>query len=271
MKGLVAALALVGCAGPIDVARTVTPSEAASANGTSFHAAAIVRGQARAALPPGVTVAANEILVPRPGTFTYSLDPGEKVVRDKAGNITAVAVPKGDETAHFIAGTATLDGNEVRGELVGHVEHVPLLPDDRVELRGKFAPGDAVPTGGRVETTRAWSAFVFGSVLLGGAWLPSVIVGATSSVDANHWLYVPIIGPWAAYAARDACTPSVDPRPCLADAGERIAIIVDGILQSTSAVLLVVGLPTSATVTWGKQARLRVAPSLGGITIDGRF
>ena len=271
MRHALWAIALVGCAGPIDVARTVTPSEAVAANGTSFHATAIVRGQAKAPLPENVVVAANEIQVPRPGVFTYALDPGEKVVRDKAGNITGVAAPSGEESAHFVPGTATLEGNEVHGELVGHVEHVPLLADDRIELRGRFAPGDSIPTGGHVQTTRAWSALAFGGALLGGAWLPSIIVAAASSVDANHWLYAPIVGPWIAYASRDSCAPSVDPRPCLSDAGERIAIIADGILQTTGAVLVVVGLPSSAEIKWGKQARLRVAPSFGGISIDGVF
>ena len=276
MRRALAAIAFaLGCAGPMDVERTVSPSEAVSANGTSFHAAAIVRGNARAGLPADATVAVNdkgaaEVDVVRPGVFTYALDPGEKVVRDAQGRITGVAAANGEEGARFVPGTASLEGSEVRGELAGHVERVPLLPDDRIELRGRFAPGDAIPTGGKIETTRAWSALAFGGALLGGAWLPSIVVGAASDVDANHWLYLPIVGPWIAYAARDTCVAAVDPRPCLSDAGSRIGLIADGILQSTGAVLLV-GLPASAEVKWGKQARVRVAPSFGGISIDGVF
>lgn len=270
MRRALAALALVGCAGPIDVARTVTPGEASAANGTSFHAVAIVRGQARAPLPPDVTVVDGEVRVPRPGAFTYSLDQGETVVRDKQGRVVGVS-SNGAVAARFIPGTASLEGSEVRGELEDHVERVPLLPSDRIELRGRFAPGDAVPTGGHVATTRAWSALAFGGVLLGGAWLPSVVVAAASDVDANHWLYVPIVGPWVAYATRDACAPNVDPRPCLSDAASRVGLIADGILQTTGAVLLVVGLPSSAEVKWGKEARLRIAPTFGGLSIDGRF
>jgi hypothetical protein len=281
MKRAVAVAALLmGCAAPIDVERAVTPSEAVAANGTSFHATAILRGEARAALPEGVTVdPAPEVVVPRPGTFTYALDPGETVVRDKQGRIVGVSTPPSDpkgkpHVTRFVAGTAELDGNEVHGELEGHVERVPLLPGDRIELRGRFGPGQEVPTGGRVVTTRAFSALAFGGVLLGGAWLPSVIVAASSSVDANHWLYVPVVGPWIAYGTRDACAPAVDPRPCLNDAGERIGIIADGVLQSTGAVLLVVGLPSSAEVRWGKQARVRIGPAFGrfaGLSVDGRF
>lgn len=279
-RALVAlACAAVGCAAPIEVDKVASPAEAEGANGTHFRAVALMRGQARAPLPPGVTVSAGEVLVPRPGEFTYALDPGEKVVRDAQGRITGVETPASDpkgapHVTRFVVGTATLDDARVRGELEGHVEHVPLLAGDRIELHGTFAPGETVPTGGTIATRRAWSALGFGAALLGGAWLPSVIVGATSGVDANHWLFVPVVGPWIAYAARDGCQPAVDPRPCLNDASERIGIIADGILQSTGAVLMIVGLPTSAEVRWGKSARLHVGPRVGrfsGVSIDGIF
>lgn len=276
---LVLALAAVACAAPMEVDKVTSPAEAARANGTKLRAVAVLRGRARAALPDGATVTSTEVLVPRPGVFTYALDPGESVVRDAHGVVVGVSTPSDDargatRVTRFVPGTATLDDGRVRGELEGHVEHVPLLPGDRVELRGTFAPGERVPTGGRVVATRAWSALGFGGALLGGAWLPSVIVAATSGIDANHWLYVPVAGPWAAYAARDACTPAVDPRPCLGDAGERVALIADGILQATGAVLMLVGLPTRAEVRWGKEAWLRVEPSVGvttSLSVRARF
>lgn len=261
-------LLATSCAAPIEVTKVATPSEAAQANGTTFHATAVMRGDARAALPADATIEASkdvlEVRVPRPGTFTYALDPGETVVRDDQQRI--VGVKSGEQVTRFIPGTATLEGNEVRGELEGHVERLPLQPSDRIELRGTFAPGESIPTGGKVEVTRAWSAIGFGGALLGGAWIPSIIVAAMSSIDANHWLYVPVVGPWAAYATRDACVPSQDPRPCLGDAGERIGLIIDGILQTTGAVLMIVGLPSSAEVHWGKTAKVRVSPLTGSIT-----
>jgi hypothetical protein len=262
-------LLLASCAAPIEVTKIATASEAAEANGTKLHATTIIRGEARAPLPPDATISATkdvlEARVPRPGVFTYSLDPGETVVRDEQQRVVGVTSPS-TGTTRFIAGTATLEGNEVRGELEGHVERLPLLPTDRVELKGTFAPGETVPTGGTVETTRATSALAFGSVLLSGAWLPSIIVAATSGIDANHWLYVPIAGPFIAYATRDDCVPQVDPRPCLNDAGERVALILDGIIQASGALLVVVGLPTSAEVRWGKQASVRLSPFSGSIS-----
>jgi hypothetical protein len=259
-----------GCAGPIEVVKTTSPEEASQASGTKLHAIAIVRGQARAPLPPDATVTATEARVPRPGIFTYALDPGEVVLRDAEKRIVGVKSADGRVTS-FIAGSATQEGSDIKGELDEHIERVPLLPSDRIELRGTFAPGESVPTGGTIAVTRSWAALGFGGALLGGAWLPSVIVAATSSVDANHWLYVPAIGPWIAYATRAACTPQVDPRPCLNDAAEHVALIADGILQSTGAVLLVLGIPSSAEVRWGTQAHARIMPLPGGISISGTF
>ena len=126
------------------------------------------------ALPEGATISAEkdtlEARVPRPGVFTYALDPDEKVVMDDRKRI--VGVKSGDHTTRFIAGTATQEGTEVKGELEDHVERLPLLATDRIELRGAFAPGEVVPTGGKIETTRAWSAIGFGTALLAGGWLP---------------------------------------------------------------------------------------------------
>lgn len=277
MKRALLSLAFaVGCATPIEVLKVASVEEAAGANGTKLHVVAIIRSPARAAMPPETTVevakGGAEAHVPRPGIFTYALDPDEKVVRDEQGRI--IGVKSGERRTRFIAGTATLEGNEVHGELEDHVERVPLVAGDRVELRGTFAPGETVPTGGRVATTRAWSALIFGGVLLGGSWLPSIVVGATSGVDANHWLFVPIVGPFIAYATRDACPPSEDPTACFADAGTRIALIADGIFQSTGAILMLVGLPTTAEVRWGKDARLRIAPTFGryaGLSLEGSF
>jgi hypothetical protein len=268
MRTAIVMLLACGCAGPIDVTRQVTAREASAANGTKLHAVAIVRGQARAPLPDGATVVELEARVARPGVFTYALDPDEKVLYDDQKRI--VAVKSGEHVTKFIAGTATLEGNEVKGELEDHVERLPLLETDRVELRGTFAPGESVPTGGKIETTRAWSALGFGAALLGGAWLPSVIVAASSDIDANHWLYLPVAGPWVAYAMRDACVPDIDPRPCLNDAGARVGLIIDGILQTTGFGLLLVGLPSSAELKWsqkdGTTARVRIEPFLGRIS-----
>lgn len=262
------ALLVSGCAQPIEIVKVTSPAEAAEANGTKLRAMAVIRGEQRAALPEGVTIDpakdAPEVVVPRPGIFTYTLDRDDAVVRDDKGVITGVKT--GLHVTHFIPGTAHADAVAVTGELEGHVERVPLFPGDRIELRGTFAPNERTPLHGKVEVTRSWSALAFGGALLGGAWVPSIIVGATSGVDANHWLFLPIAGPWIAYATRDACPQSTsDPTSCFADAGTRIGLAIDGVLQATGALLMLVGLPSSSDITWG------VAPTASGISIHGRF
>ena len=166
MKRSLAAFALVallGCAGPVEATRVVAPADAASFRVTKLHPVAIVRGDARAALPAGAEVDKTEVRVAQPGTFEYPLDPGETVERDKTGNVVAVKTPGDPPTlTKFVPGTAKLEDDVVRGELEGHVQRVPLLANDKIELKGTLVAGDSLPNGGSVETSRAWTALVFG-------------------------------------------------------------------------------------------------------------
>ena len=270
---------LAGCAGPVDAIKVVSPAEASQANGTKLKAVAILRGEQRAALPDGVTVQASkegsEVHVPREGTFEYALDPGETALRDKEGRIIAVKSGEG-RAAHetrFVAGTAEQQGDVIRGELEGHVERVPLFPGDRIELRGTFGVGETLPLDGKVEVTRAWSALGFGAAMLGGAYLPSLVVGATSSTDA--WLFAPVVGPWIDYVTRDACQTNADPTSCFGDSAQRIALIFDGIVQGAGLILVLVGLPSTSMITWGKDGKtaLHLAPTIGnpGLSLSGTF
>ncbi|CAN5119591.1 hypothetical protein BH09MYX1_BH09MYX1_62000 [soil metagenome] len=270
-------LALVGCAGPVDVTRVVTPADAAAFRTTKLHPAAIVRGEARAELPAGALVDATEVRVVQPDTFVYPLDEGETVERNKAGQIIAVKTPGDPPTlTNFIAGTAVFEDNQVRGELEGHEQHVPLLATDKIELKGTLVSGDTLPNGGTVETSRAVSALVFGAVALGLGWLPSLYVAASSSVGSDGWLAVPGFGPWIALAARPECIPDPStPSPtCLDDGTSRIGLVADGILQTAGLALLIFGIPSHTEITWSKDAKLQVVPMFGvanGLTLRGTF
>ncbi len=272
-------LAPCGCAGPVEAIKVASPGEASGANGTPLHAVAILRGDQRAGLPAeGVTVQGNEVLIARPGTFTYRLDPGEDVGVDEQGRVAAVRTPGNPPTiTYFVPGTAVHVGNEVRGELKGHQEHVPLLPSDKLEMRGTFAPGETIPLGGEVEVQRAWSALIFGGSLFALGYIPSVAVAAGSPHDYDRMLYLPLFGPWVDLVQRDNCTPDpIDPTKCFADGTARIGLIVDGIVQDTGLLLMLVGLPSYAVVEWGKkkQARVRVGPTFGrvnGVGVQGSF
>lgn len=270
-------LALAGCAGPVEAIKVVSPQEASGANGTALRPVAILRAEQRAALPAaGVTVQGLEVLVKREGTFVYDLDPGEKVETNKQGQVLAVHGTGDPATVtRFIPGTAVQDGNQVRGELEGHQEHVPLLPSDRLEMRGTFAPGDTLPLGGKVDVERAWSALVFGTSLLALGYIPSIAVAASSPHDYDRMLYAPLFGPWIDLVQRDNCTPDpIDPTKCFGDAAAHIGLIADGIIQDTGLLLMLVGLPSYAVVKWGDHASLRVGPVFGtttGIGAQGSF
>ena len=273
---LALALAGAGCAGPINVTRLVSPPDAAMYRATKLRPTAILRGEGRADLPDGALVDAKEVRVPNAGAFAYHLDPGETVEKNAKGEIVAVHTPgEPPSVTRFIAGTATQTADDIQGELEGHELHVPLLGTDRVVLAGSLSPGDPLPAGGKVESVRAWSALLFGSVAFLLAYVPSVYVAATSSTKGEGWLALPVFGPWAALGARNDCVPDpTSPGPtCAPDATSKIGIITDGIIQGVSAGILLVGLPSHTEITWpGGQARL--VPTLGsanGLSVVGKF
>ncbi|HEX7600724.1 MAG TPA: hypothetical protein VF316_03925 [Polyangiaceae bacterium] len=274
---LSAALA-AGCAGRLDVSRVVSPPDAAMYRATKLRPTSVLRGEGKADLPEGALVDAKEVRVPQPGPFVYHLDPGETVEKNPKGEILAVHTPgEPPGVTRFIAGTATQQGDDITGELEGHELHVPLLPTDRVMLAGTLEPGDTLPAGGKVESVRAWSALLFGGVAFMLAYVPSIYVAASSSTKSEGWLAVPVIGPWAALGAREACVPDPNsPGPtCAGDATSKIGLITDGIIQAVSTGILLVGLPSHTEVTWpGGQARMRVVPTFGtanGLAVVGTF
>ncbi len=248
---VLAPLLLVACAGPIDVSHVVDAPEAPAYRGTKLHPTAIVRGGARAPLPPDAIVQKGEVQVPQNGTFEYALDPGETVERNRVAQVTEVR-GAGHAPVKFVPATTSFDGLVVRGELETHVQRVALQPGDKIELGGTVQPGDILPYGGSVDGSRAWTALVFGAAILAGGWIPSIYVAASSNVGSDGWLAVPAFGPWIALASRPDCVPDPStPLPtCLDDSTARIALIADGILQTAGLGLLILGLPTHTDVTW---------------------
>jgi hypothetical protein len=262
----------VGCAGPVAVTQVVDAADAPAYRSTKLHPTAIVRGGARAALPPDAVVDKTEVRIPQNGTFEYPLDPGETVERDRVARVTEVR-GAGHPPIRFVPATTSFDGSVVRGELEGHLQRVPLVAGDKIEIGGTLAPGDLLPYGGSVDASRAWTALVFGAVILAGGWFPSIYVAASSSVGSDGWLAVPAFGPWIALAARPECVPDPStPIPtCLDDGTARIALIADGILQTAGLGLLVFGIPTHTEVTWRgetdaepkKSVKFDVTPMVG--------
>lgn len=73
-----------------------------------------------------------------------------------------------------------------------------------------------------------------GGGVLAAAYIPSFIVGVGSSNSSDKWLLMPVLGPWIDVAERGCGGPS-----CGGDAGNKILLIGDGILQLGGAAALV--------------------------------
>jgi len=276
---LASVVMLAGCSSTVDARRLVSPAEAAEYRGTKLVPVAIMRGDEVAELPEGavVSVAARVVRVPRPGNFRYHIDAGETVEADAGGRIVAV---HGARVTRFVPGTVVREEGDLVGELATHEEEVPLEPDDRIELEGTLAAGDELPGGGSVESKRSGGAIAFGLVSFILSYGPSAFVAATSPSRSDQWLWAPVAGPWIDLATRPHCTADMSipypVDPCLPESLARFGLIVSGILQTSGALLTLVGLPSSAEVRWGdRQARtVRVGPALGtanGLSVDGTF
>lgn len=276
---LASVVTLTGCSSTVDARRLLSPAEAAEYRGTKLVPVAIMRGDEVADLPDGavVSVAARVVRVPRPGNFRYHLEAGETVETDAEGHVVAA---HGVRVTRFVPGTVVREGDDLVGELATHEEEVPLEPDDRIELKGTLEAGDELPGGGKVESHRAGGAIAFGLVSFILSYGPSAFVAATSPSKSDQWLWAPVVGPWIDLATRPKCTADMSipypVDPCLPESLARFGLIVSGILQSSGALLTLIGLPTSAEVRWGDhQARsVRVGPAFGsanGLSVAGNF
>ena len=107
-----------------------------------------------------------------------------------------------------------------------------------------------------------------GVVIFGVSYLPVLVVGATSGLDADHTLFVPIAGPWIDFAQRPGCSPASQ---CNGENTDRVLLALDGVLQGVGALTIVGGLLTTAhetkTVRTARTIdvpRLRLAPARFG-------
>lgn len=217
-----AAAPLVGllacaCSQTLEVERAVTPVEAA--RGGRLAPAAIVRGGETTPLPEG-SVVVGQTVVTAGGAGVFEIDERARVV-----------MARGEDGAW----------SEPRTLALGK--------DDRVLLRGTLGVGDAVPGGGRVVSKRLGGAIVFGTISFAVAYAPAAIGAAVSTIDADHLLAVPVVGPWLMLANRPAC--SIDPdigANCVPDTFARFGAVMSGIFQALGVAFIVAGLPSRAAI-----------------------
>lgn len=121
----------------------------------------------------------------------------------------------------------------------------PIRPPESVPYRG-----GPVPAGYHLEERRSRALIISGGLVLGIPWvLGASVVWGTNFPNHSGWLLVPALGPWLTLATRH------DSRDCNGgstgdcfeeglNAVTRTVLVLDGLMQTAGAVMLVVGLTT---------------------------
>lgn len=91
-----------------------------------------------------------------------------------------------------------------------------------------------------------------GVIIFGASYVPAVVVGATSGLDADHTLFVPIAGPWIDLAQRPDCSPASQ---CNAENTNKVLLATDGVVQALGALTVVGGFLTPARETTSVRTR----------------
>lgn len=176
-----------------------------------------------------------------------------------------------DESGHTIAVRSGTDWTEPQGPMT-------FQKNDRIVLRGTLHPGDELPDGSKVVLKRQTGALVFGSLAFGLAYIPAAIGGVVSSVDGDHPLAVPLVGPWIMLTTRPACV--VDPTVganCVPDTMARFGAVMSGIFQSLGLVFVIAGLPAHAVLEEPpppeekEKTSIQIVPMPNGVGVVGTF
>lgn len=113
-----------------------------------------------------------------------------------------------------------------------------------------------------------------GVILLGTSYAAVAVTAGSSDIEADRWLAVPVIGPWAALIARDRCGLGRAQGYCDGVSFDQVGLIASGSLQAVGAVLILSG--ALRQERRGKaRAGLVVAPTAGragyGLNARGTF
>jgi hypothetical protein len=95
------------------------------------------------------------------------------------------------------------------------------------------------------------------------AYVPVVVVGATSGLNADRTLFVPLAGPWIDLAQRPGCTPA---SACSGESSAKVLLVVDGVFQALGALTVLGSFFDTAHVTTtvqraALQPTVRITPA----------
>jgi hypothetical protein len=279
------AMLIVGCSSSVAVTRTYTPEDAARRD-PRLTPVAVIRGEEPMSVPPNAHVEEDRVAWPNdPGEHVLKLRRGDVIEADGEGRIVAVRSGESPSAVtRFVVGSAVSpDGsNEVRGRLQDNETVIPLKPGDRILMKGSFAPDESVPGGGYVATSRSTGALAAGIAFTLLSYGPSVYVGATSKLKADHALLAPVAGPWIDLATRPKCVPPPGSQilpvsPCIFETVSQVGLVAGGVVEALGAALIAVGLPSKSRVAYDQDHGVgwtlvpHVGPGTGSVTAVGRF
>jgi hypothetical protein len=119
---------------------------------------------------------------------------------------------------------------------------------------------------------------VSGLATFGISYGAAALVAASSDLNADHRLFVPIAGPWMALSDRGGCGAGT-PRSCNAATTNQVLIIADGVFQALGALLVVESFLNPETITTRRASaeppQIHLAPTFGangyGLSAFGSF
>jgi hypothetical protein len=117
----------------------------------------------------------------------------------------------------------------------------------------RYVEGRPIPPGYHMESRPKKGLVIAGPIVFGVPYIFSASVAASSRYSPDRWLYLPVIGPFADLAARASqqCTSNtvqVGPgqtdttESCIDDSGARFTLMLDGLMQTAGATMLILGL-----------------------------
>jgi hypothetical protein len=106
-----------------------------------------------------------------------------------------------------------------------------------------------------------------GLVTFGLSYIPAVVVAGSSTLEADHHLYVPVAGPWLNMANRPLCGP--ESIACDIETTNKVLLAVDGVFQGIGAVTTLIGFVTperETILTSAKVGGVHLTPAKVGRT-----
>ena len=155
------------------------------------------------------------------------------------------------------------------------VHYIPFYPDTL-----PYREGQTIPPGYVVQSRSNVGLAVGGAVTFILSYGFAVGGGAATGFErGTTWLAAPVVGPWAAIAARDfECDITVADRQCIERALDDAAVVsvfvFNGIVQATGFTMMIVG-AASKRKQLVRKDRITLSPTLdpntAGLRIDGTF